>query len=202
MRHRPLPVSNLDREPAAEARLGDIERFIAGSYPALVSFTQGKTAGELARAFVSNSDRPPATRTEQARSSLLLDGPGAIVGLLQIYEGHPTASSWYVGLLVLDPSLRGQGHGSHVVRDLLGEADRHRVADIRVAIDSLNVDALRFWHGLGFDRIEKIVTRDPGYTLVELVNRRGDHPAPPGAAPPAPAGESNRGSAAGNSRRS
>ena len=203
MRPDELPVPTLGREPAAEARLDDIERFIADSYPALVSFTQGKTAGELARAFVWNSDRPPATRPEQARSSLLLDGPGgAIVGLLQIYEGHPVASTWYVGLLVLDRSIRGQGHGARVVHDLLGEADRHGVADIRVAVDLLNVDALRFWHGLGFDRIEKIVTRDPGYTLLELVNRRGEHPAPPGAAPPAPAGESNRGSAAGNSCRS
>jgi GNAT superfamily N-acetyltransferase len=202
MRPDKLPVSTLGREPAAEARLGDIERFIAESYPALVSFTQGKTAGELARAFVSNSDRPPATRPEQARSLLLLDSQGAIVGLLQIYEGHPTASSWYVGLLVLGRSIRGQGYGSRVVRDLLDEADRNGVADLRVAIDPLNVDALRFWHCLGFDRIEKIVTRDPGYTLLELVNRLGEHPAPPGAAPPAPAGESNRGSAAGNSRRS
>jgi hypothetical protein len=42
---------------------------------------------------------------------------------------------------------------------------------VRVAIDPLNVAALRFWHRLGFARIEKIVTREPGNTLLELVNR-------------------------------
>jgi hypothetical protein len=41
---------------------------------------------------------------------------------------------------------------------------------LRVAIDPLNLAALRFWHRLGFARIEKIVTREPGYTLLELVS--------------------------------
>ena len=163
----------LERERAGEARLDDIERFVAANYPALPSFTQGKTARELARDFVGNDDRPPGIGADQAHSWLLRQGADRrIAGMLQLYEGYPAATSWYVGLLVLDRDLRGQGQGSRVVRDLLEAADRQGVGDLRVAIDSLNVAALRFWHGLGFSRIGKIVTRDPGYTLLELVNRR------------------------------
>ncbi len=173
--HRPVLTASpatLGRERAGEARLPEIARFIDANYPALLSFRQDRSAGELARDFVRNDDRPSGIGPEQAHSWLLLQGGDCgIGGLLQIYEGHPTASSWYVGLLVLDAGLRGQGWGSRIVRDLRDEAAGRGLADLRVAIDPLNVAALRFWRGLGFARIEKIVARDAGYTLLELVNR-------------------------------
>ena len=161
----------LARERAGEARLPEIAQFIDANYPVLLSFRQGRSAGELARDFVRNDDRPPGIGLEQAHSWLLHVGPDrSIAGLLQLYEGHPTPASCYVGLLVFDGKLRGQGWGARLVHDLLGEAGGRGVADVRVAIDPLNAGALRFWHRLGFARIEKIVTREPGYTLLELVN--------------------------------
>jgi ribosomal protein S18 acetylase RimI-like enzyme len=163
--------ATLARERADEARLPDIARFIDANYPALLSFRHDRSAGELARDFVGNDDRPPGIGPEQARSWLLHADPDrGIAGLLQLYEGHPTPASWYVGLLVLDGGLRSQGWGARIVRELLDEAGGRGLADLRVAIDPLNVGALRFWHGLGFARIGKIVARDPGYTLLELVN--------------------------------
>ncbi len=67
---------------------------------------------------------------------------------------------------VARPGLRG----ARIAHEVLDEAAGRGLADLRVAIDPLNVAALRFWHRLGFARIEKIVTRDPDYTLLELVN--------------------------------
>ena len=165
------PSATLARERASEARLPEIARFIDANYPALLSFRQGKSAGELAGDFVSNDDRPPGIGAQQAHSWLLRVGSDqGIAGLLQLYKGHPTPASWYVGLLVLDGGLRRQGWGARIVREVLDDAAGRGLADLRVAIDPLNVAALRFWHRLGFARIAKVVTRDPGYTLLELVN--------------------------------
>ena len=164
----------LQRERAGDARRAGIERFIAGNYPALPSFWQGKPADRLARELVDNSDRPAGVAPDQAHSWLLVDGAGGIAGLLQLLEGYPTAASWYVGLLVLERGRRGRGEGSRVVRELQDEADRAGIAELRAAIDLANVAALRFWHRLGFVRIEKIVDRPLGFTLIELVDRRRD----------------------------
>ena len=159
------------RERASVARLPEIARFVDANYPTLLSFRQGRSAAELARDFISNDDRPPGIEPEQAHSWLLrVDPDPGIAGLLQLYEGHPTPASWYLGLLVLDGGLRSQGWGARIVREVLDEAAGRGLADLRVAIDPLNIAALRFWHRLGFARIAKVVTREPGYTLLELVN--------------------------------
>jgi len=78
------------------------------------------------------------------------DCDGALTGLVDLVGRYPTPLTWYVGLLLIDPERRGRGIGTALcvaIRDLV---EREEGRFIRLAVQSQNGAALRFWRRQGF----------------------------------------------------
>ena len=80
----------------------------------------------------------------------LFDAPGHLVGILDVIRDFPKPHEWYLGLLMFEPTLRGQKLGDRVyhrleewVRELGGKA-------IHLIVQEQNPKALRFWERMGF----------------------------------------------------
>ncbi len=116
------------------------------------------TPDSMARDVVQNETLPPGGARERARSFVIdeRERPEA-VGVLGFYVGYPTASTLYIGALFLRPAWHRRGLGREVIEEMERRARESSVTDIRLAIDSGNWSAFRFWVRLGYDRISKIV---------------------------------------------
>lgn len=106
------------------------------------------------------------------------DSGGRIDGVLDVIRDYPAAGNWYVGLLLLDPELRGHGLGEQVMRALetwmLGEGGR----SIELAVLEHNAPAGRFWHREGFSEVRRApFTASSGKVSEAIVMRKTLTPA-------------------------
>lgn len=70
---------------------------------------------------------------------------GKLIGLLDIACDHPAPGTWYIGLLLIDPTTRGQGLGAAVVRGVKEKAARARATRLMLSVVAENERALKFW---------------------------------------------------------
>jgi ribosomal protein S18 acetylase RimI-like enzyme len=87
------------------------------------------------------------------------DGGGVLLGLIDVARKYPQPGVWYIGLLLIDPTMRNRGMGRDVVRALKGEAMRNGATRIMLSVVEENVRALRFWQAQGFRVVRKLPTR-------------------------------------------
>lgn len=76
---------------------------------------------------------------------------GRLDGILAMMCGYREEKDWWIGLLMLDPSLRGQGIGHAAVEEAMRWARESKVAKamwLLVAFD--NTRGLDFWRREGF----------------------------------------------------
>lgn len=76
---------------------------------------------------------------------------GQLLGILAMLFGYREEKDWWIGLLMLDPSLRGQGIGHAAVEEAVRLARESNVAKamwLVVAFD--NTRAQKFWQREGF----------------------------------------------------
>lgn len=102
-------------------------------------------AGELLRT------RPPGTDPGD-KIVLVLTGD-SLDGVVDVIRDWPVEGTWLVGLLLLDPALRGRGIGAEVVAALDRWAAGEGAQRLRVAVVHGNARALRFWRGLSFEEV-------------------------------------------------
>lgn len=82
-------------------------------------------------------------------------GPGRMVGYLELMRDYPTDSEWFVGLLMLDPAVRGGGLGGRIYRAAAEWVIAQGGTVIRLAVLEQNPHALRFWERLGFRELSR-----------------------------------------------
>jgi len=80
----------------------------------------------------------------------VFDSAGSLVGLLDIARDHPAQGTWYIGLLLIDPNIRGQGIGAAVMRGVRAEAARGGASRLVLSVVMENERALKFWKSQGF----------------------------------------------------
>ncbi len=95
------------------------------------------------------ADLPPKCAPAQ-KHFLALWQDGAPRAVLDVVEGYPRPRTLHIGLLVLDPALRRQGHGRAVVNALLAAAKEAGFDRVRLACLLTNPDGHAFWTALGF----------------------------------------------------
>ena len=76
-----------------------------------------------------------------------------LMGLATLLIGYPHQADWYLGFLLLDPSLRGEGVGAAIFRSLEEWASQHAAKRMLVAVLEQNQRALLFWQRLGFESL-------------------------------------------------
>ncbi len=76
---------------------------------------------------------------------------GRLVGVIGIAHGYEFPTDWWIGLMLIDPALRGQGIGAQVVAQLIEKANAAGIIMIKLAVLLANPHGLRFWENQGFE---------------------------------------------------
>lgn len=85
-----------------------------------------------------------------------------LVGLLDVVPGYPDADVWYIGLMVLDPKVRGSGFGTRLYTAFEAWAASHGAARVMLSVVKENEAAHRFWTRIGFQDVRDVEPRQFG----------------------------------------
>lgn len=97
-------------------------------------------------------DRPDTLPPER-KLVIGLRRNGRVVGVLELLQGYPDPRIWNLGLLLLEPSVRGAGLGSAVYAATRRWAAAHEARRIQLVVQEQNPPALAFWRKMGFREI-------------------------------------------------
>jgi len=101
-------------------------------------------------------DLPPG-RTPADKHVLGLRGPdGGLAGVLDVVRGYPAETSWFIGLLLLAPEVRGHGLGDAVCEGLEAFVRARGGEELRLAVLEQNAGARRFWEQRGFVTVDSV----------------------------------------------
>ncbi|RUS59857.1 N-acetyltransferase [Pseudorhodobacter sp. E13] len=73
-----------------------------------------------------------------------------LVGIADMGFGYPKAMDAYIGLLLLDPSVRGQGIGQQTVAQLMAMARTRGATRMLITVLEANPRGHAFWQQMGF----------------------------------------------------
>ncbi len=108
---------------------------------------------------------PPGTAEAQSTYTALPEGKGyedklllgvfgsdqGLIGIADLIRDYPTPGTWTVGLLFLDPSVRGDGLGQELYSALERWAAAQGAQELRLGVVEQNEGARRFFERVGFD---------------------------------------------------
>ena len=117
-----------------------------------------------------------------AAQELLLDGPpgksladkfvfgvinrrGEVVGVLEGMRDYPEECIWWIGLLLLAPTVRQQGIGHMVVDGFTGYVRSQNGRAVMLGVVADNRRAYQFWRRLGFEEVRTTEPRQFGKKL-------------------------------------
>ena len=75
---------------------------------------------------------------------------GDLMGLLEAAPDYPAAGDWYLGLMLLDPQVRGAGRGARLYRNLERWVASRGGRRVVLSVVEDNAAAHRFWQRAGF----------------------------------------------------
>lgn len=81
----------------------------------------------------------------------LFDACNNLVGLIEGIRYYPDDSTWWVGLMMLAPSQRGEGNGSEFYRAFERWASAHGAQQVSLSVVEENEQGFRFWQKVGFE---------------------------------------------------
>jgi ribosomal protein S18 acetylase RimI-like enzyme len=81
----------------------------------------------------------------------LFDAPGHLVGILDVIRDFPRPREWYLGLLMFEPTLRGQRLGDRVYHRLEDWVRAQGGTSLHLIVEEVNPRALAFWQRMGFE---------------------------------------------------
>jgi ribosomal protein S18 acetylase RimI-like enzyme len=104
------------------------------------------------------TDVPPSKRPED-QHVFGCRRDGRLEALAALLVDYPAPGSWYLGLLIVDPLVRGQGLGRKMYASLEASASQRGARQILAGVLRENASALRFWRSLGFERLRVVGPR-------------------------------------------
>lgn len=95
-------------------------------------------------------DRPPGLPPEKGHIIALRDAGGGLVGVLEGIRDFPSPDEWYLGLMLLDPAIRGQRRGEAIIRGYEAWVRSQGAQLLRLGVAEPNPAAHRFWLRVGY----------------------------------------------------
>lgn len=94
----------------------------------------------------------PRGRSREDKFAIgLFDAPGHLVGILDVIRDFPRPREWYLGLLMFEPTLRGQKLGDRVYHRLEDWVRAQGGTSLHLIVEEVNPRALAFWRRMGFE---------------------------------------------------
>jgi ribosomal protein S18 acetylase RimI-like enzyme len=94
----------------------------------------------------------PRGKTREDKFVLgLFDAPGHLVGVLDVIRDFPRPREWYLGLLMFEPTLRGQKLGDRVYHRLEEWVAAQGGTSVHLIVEEVNPRAAQFWQRMGFE---------------------------------------------------
>ncbi len=104
----------------------------------------------------------------------LLDRKEDIVGVLEGIRHYPNDTTWWIGLLMLAPEVRGHGLGRKLIQGFSDYMRSEQGTSIMLGVVEENQEAYRFWQQLGFELVRQTEPRPFGKKIQTVyVMRRG-----------------------------
>lgn len=107
---------------------------------------------EAERAFVGG---PPSKAVSDKHTVGVFDGGGTLVGVLDAIPDFPADGTCTVGMLLLDPAVRGHGLGAAVLAAFEAWAARRGARRIRTALVTHHAPGLRFLQRAGYEEVSR-----------------------------------------------
>ena len=83
------------------------------------------------------------------------DADAELVGYLELFRNYPADGEWWIGLLMLAPSVRRRGLGSEIFRSASAWAGESGARRIMLAVLDTDDAALAFWRSQGFEEVRR-----------------------------------------------
>ena len=97
------------------------------------------------------NDVPPVCGPDDRFLRGLERPDGTLAGFAGSIRHYPKHGHWYMGLLILDPNVRGDGLGRKAAKHVIDEARADNAPCIRIAVLDVNTGARAFWDKMGFE---------------------------------------------------
>jgi ribosomal protein S18 acetylase RimI-like enzyme len=107
-------------------------------------------------------DMPPGRSLNDKFVYGLLDRNGDILGVLEGMRHYPDEATWWIGLFLLSPDVRGHGLGRKVVESFFDYVSQSHGASVMLGVVEENQAAYEFWQRLGFEFVRKTEPRQFG----------------------------------------
>ena len=131
-------------------------------------------------ASVNFTDAPPNYDPSRITFLGVYSPAGRLVGFLTTPPDYPQPGDWYIGLMVLDPDVRGKGLGEAVYRAFEAWVASAGGKRILLAVVDDNPRGRNFWDRMGFKPLRAVPPRVHGKKtqgMVEMVRRISAEPA-------------------------
>jgi ribosomal protein S18 acetylase RimI-like enzyme len=115
---------------------------------------------------------PPGKTPDDKLFLGLQQQDGSLAGVVDLVKDYPTPGTWYLGLLLLHPALRGQGHGEALHTQLLAWLKDQGGHAVRLGVLEQNAGGNRFWERLGYIEISRKPFQVGGLTHTVRVMER------------------------------
>jgi len=76
---------------------------------------------------------------------------GKIVGVMDLIEGYPEETAFWIGLLLIHGDMQGKSIGSKIVRAVLNAAEASGYESAQLGVIENNAKAISFWQKHGFN---------------------------------------------------
>lgn len=110
---------------------------------------------EAERAFVGG---PPSKAVSDKHTVGVFDAEGTLVGVLDAIPDFPADDTCTIGMLLLDPAVRGAGLGSAVLAHYEAWAAPLGARRFRTALVAHHAPGLRFLHRAGYAEVSRHAT--------------------------------------------
>ena len=98
---------------------------------------------------------PPGRSMEDKFPFGIYAPEGELLAYLELFRNYPTEPEWWLGLLMLDPKMRGRGLGTQIFRVASRWAAKNGAGAIQLAVLEGDPAAQRFWARHGFEFVRR-----------------------------------------------
>jgi len=142
---------------ARNGDLPDVASIFSDNAAAVRSQGPDRPPEGLASALLHHEALPPNGDPSREHTFLIADKDSKeTIGLLSVYCGYPNSTTLYIGSLFLKQNWQRRGLGRKIVASLEIGAREDGYDEARVNVALRNWPALRFWAGLGYNRVTRI----------------------------------------------